>query len=130
MHGLLLFAHGARDPAWARPFERIAEHLRAAAPELNVGLAFLELMQPRLGEAADVLVAQGCTQITVVPLFLGAGGHVRRDLPLLLDELRLRHPHLSLRATAAIGEIDSVTQALATATLALLGGESPGINAP
>jgi hypothetical protein len=28
MHGILLFAHGARDPAWATPFHTIAAHMR------------------------------------------------------------------------------------------------------
>jgi sirohydrochlorin cobaltochelatase len=27
--GILLFAHGARDPNWALPFEAVAERLRA-----------------------------------------------------------------------------------------------------
>ena len=80
MQGILLFAHGARDPAWARPFETIAARMREAAGGRPVALAYLELMEPRLDAAAHALAAQGCTLITVVPLFLGAGGHVRRDL--------------------------------------------------
>jgi len=30
--GLLLFAHGARDPNWAQPFEAVVERIRSAAP--------------------------------------------------------------------------------------------------
>jgi sirohydrochlorin cobaltochelatase len=40
--GLVLFAHGSRDPEWARPFERIAAILRERLPATAVGLAFLE----------------------------------------------------------------------------------------
>ena len=29
---IVLFAHGARDPRWAEPFEAIAARIRAAAP--------------------------------------------------------------------------------------------------
>ena len=75
--GLLLFAHGARDPRWALPFEAIVQRIAARAPGLPVRLAFLEFMAPTLPEAGDALVAQGCDEIEVVPLFLGAGGHVR-----------------------------------------------------
>ena len=31
-NGLLLFAHGARDPNWARPFEEVARRIRDRAP--------------------------------------------------------------------------------------------------
>jgi len=119
MHGILLFAHGARDAAWARPFEAIAAHMRAHHVDGPVALAYLELMQPGLPDAVDALVRQGCEAITVVPMFLGAGGHVRRDLPALMEQLRGTHPGLQLRSTCAIGESDTVNRALATAALAL-----------
>ncbi|PXW94744.1 sirohydrochlorin cobaltochelatase [Sphaerotilus hippei] len=120
MHGILLFAHGARDPQWARPFHRIADQLRAAAPDQPVALAFLELMTPGLAAGVDELVAQGCRHVTVVPLFLGAGGHVRKDLPVLIEQARAAWPDVHIEATAAIGEIDGVTRALAHATLELV----------
>jgi len=52
-HGILLFAHGARDPAWAQPFERARDALRqrAEAQGTTVRLAFLEFMSP------DILAA-------------------------------------------------------------------------
>jgi sirohydrochlorin cobaltochelatase len=87
MDGLLLFAHGARDPAWARPFERVAERLRAARPGTPLALAYLEFMPPGIEEAAESLAAAGCTRVHVLPLFLGTGGHVRRDIPPLLERL-------------------------------------------
>ncbi len=120
MHGILLFAHGARDPAWARPFETIAARMREAAGDRPVALAYLELMEPRLDTAAHALAAQGCTLITVVPLFLGAGGHVRRDLPELLASLRAQLPAVTIRDTAAIGETEAITRAIAQAALTLV----------
>lgn len=30
-HGIVLFGHGARDPRWAEPFERLAARLRGAS---------------------------------------------------------------------------------------------------
>ena len=118
--GLILFAHGARDPRWAAPFEAVAAAVRAARPGLPVRLAFLEFMAPTLPEAGAGLAAAGCTHITVLPMFLGAGGHVRKDLPLLLDELRAAHSGLVVTLQPAIGEIDSVVAAMAAAALAQL----------
>ncbi len=112
--GILLFAHGARDPAWARPFEAVATALRArAAQPDHVGLAFLEFMQPSLVDAGSALVAAGCTQVVVVPLFLGAGGHVRKDLPVLMDQLRERHPQVGWALSPAVGESELLVRAMA-----------------
>jgi sirohydrochlorin cobaltochelatase len=118
--GLILFAHGAREPRWAAPFEAVALRVRAARPGLAVRLAYLEFMHPGLAEAGAQLVDAGCTQVAVLPLFLGAGGHVRKDLPLLLDALRAAHPGTAFTLHAAIGEIDSVVAAIADAALAAL----------
>lgn len=118
--GLILFAHGARDPRWAAPFEAVADALRDARPGLPVRLAFLEFMAPTLPEAGADLAAAGCDHLTVLPMFLGAGGHVRKDLPLLLDAVRAAHPGLPVQLLPAIGEIDSVVAAMAAAALAQL----------
>ncbi|KWK18157.1 cobalamin biosynthesis protein CbiX [Burkholderia stagnalis] len=112
-HGIVLFGHGARDPRWAEPFERLAARLRAAAPAASVSLAFLELMTPSLDTAVAAQVAAGCTRITVVPVFFGQGGHVRRDLPQLVDACRAAHPGVEIRCATAVGEDDGVLDAIA-----------------
>lgn len=110
---ILLFAHGARDPAWARPIERLAALLGEDGPEIAVGTAFLEFMTPALDVAIDERVAQGAEEILVVPVFLAQGGHVKRDLPALLDAARVRHPACRIRLAAAVGEDGDVLAAIA-----------------
>lgn len=117
--GLILFAHGSRDPRWAEPFEAIREAVRARAPALPVQLAYLELMQPDLATAADALVAEGCTRIDVLPLFLGTGGHLRRDLPPMVDAIRARHPQVSASLHGAAGESPALVAAMAEHALSL-----------
>ncbi|MEO8060674.1 MAG: CbiX/SirB N-terminal domain-containing protein [Burkholderiales bacterium] len=117
--GLILFAHGARDPRWSLPFEAVAKRVRDRDPQLEVQLAFLEFMAPAIVDAGQTLAQAGCTRVDVVPLFLGAGGHVRKDLPLLLDELARLHPQVRWQLRSAIGEVDSVVDAMAQAALAL-----------
>jgi sirohydrochlorin cobaltochelatase len=119
-HGLILFAHGARDPRWAAPFEAVAARVRERQPEVAVRLAFLELMAPDLPTAAAELVAAGCTAVTVLPLFLGAGGHVRRDLPLIVEGLRTAHPGVRWQQEPPVGELPSVIDAMAAAAGAAL----------
>ena len=117
--GLLLFAHGARDARWAQPFERVADAVRAARPAQPLRLAFLELMVPDLRTAAHELANEGCTRIDVLPLFLGAGGHVRKDLPPLLDELRAAHGGVAFTLHPAIGEAPALVAAIAGIALSL-----------
>ena len=115
--GILLFAHGARDPAWARPFEAVASTLRPQMPPGRVALAFLEFMTPGMAEAGDALVAAGCTRVVVVPLFLGAGGHVRKDVPALMAELQSRHAGTTWTLAPSIGESALLVQAMADIAL-------------
>ncbi len=117
--GLILFAHGARDPRWALPFEAIAQRVRSRDDQVQVALAYLELMTPSLQEAADALVAAGCGQVDVVPLFLGAGGHVRKDLPVLFDAIAAAHPAVRWQLHRAVGEMESVVDAMAQAAIEL-----------
>jgi sirohydrochlorin cobaltochelatase len=118
MRGLILFAHGARDPAWAGPLERLRERVRAAAPGTPTELAFLDIMTPDLPAAAERLIAGGCRDIVVVPVFFGQGGHVRRDLMELIAGVAKRHPGIAVRSATAVGESDAVLDALADYCLA------------
>jgi sirohydrochlorin cobaltochelatase len=111
--GLILFAHGSREPGWAEPFEQLTSRVRAAAPEAQVRLAFLELMQPDLAAAAAQLVSAGVDMIRVVPVFLGQGGHLRRDLPSLIDDLRAQFPAAKFSYAPAAGEDTGVLDAIA-----------------
>ena len=119
--GLILFAHGARDPRWAAPFEAVAAQVRAQRPDVQVRLAYLEFMTPSLLDAGTELAALGCVDVQVLPLFLGAGGHVRKDLPLLIDTLRQVHPGLTVTLQPAVGELPRITAAMADAAVQMLG---------
>lgn len=124
-HGIILFGHGARDPRWDEPFERLAARLRGApSPAAHVSLAFLELMTPSLGDAVAEQVAAGCTHITVVPVFFGQGGHVRRDLPQLVDACRAVHPGVEIRCATAVGEDDGVLDAIARYCIGQIGDDA------
>jgi sirohydrochlorin cobaltochelatase len=116
-----LFAHGARDPKWAAPFQRLQKLIEGQLPGVAVALAFLELMMPRLPELVEQLMRQGCLDITVVPVFLGQGGHVLRDLPLIVDRLREDYPDLNLKVAGAAGEDAEVLAAIAAYCIGALG---------
>jgi sirohydrochlorin cobaltochelatase len=110
---IILFAHGARDPEWAAPFGLIQQQLQAARPDVLVLVAFQEFMAPSLDAAVAQSAAQGAQRIVLVPLFMAQGGHLKRDLPLLVEQVRRRHPQLELQVLPAIGDAPEILQAIA-----------------
>lgn len=109
---LILFAHGARAAGWAAPFERLRDETRARLPDVPVSLAFLELMEPRLPAEVAALAASGVTEVTIVPVFLGVGGHLLRDLPALVEELHRDYPGMTVTVAGAVGEDPGVLAAM------------------
>ena len=120
---LILFAHGARDPAWSRPVQMVAQRLQTLNPDLTIGIAFLEFMSPTLNEAiANMLdqVGGGPLQVDILPFFIAQGGHVRQELPLMLEQIQSEQANLQLRLLPPLGELPSVQDAMATAITRLL----------
>jgi sirohydrochlorin cobaltochelatase len=116
--GVVLFAHGARDPRWAEPFERLRTIVAARRPDTAVALAFLETMQPDLPTASRQMAARGVTRLRVVPLFFGRGGHLREDFPQQVAQARAAAPGVDFEILPAAGEDAAVAEALADFALA------------
>ena len=112
MKAIILFGHGARDPRWRVPFDRLVELWQAQHTTVPVELAFLELMQPSLPEAIASLAGSGASKIVVVPVFFGQGGHLRNDFPALLSACQEKFPEIKLSSTPAVGEDDAVLRAI------------------
>ena len=116
-YGTILFAHGSRDPLWHKPIQAVALRISEMAPQVHVRCAYLELTSPDLATSADEMIALGVTHLSVLPLFLGVGKHAREDLPILVDELRLRHPLVSITLRPAIGEDPQMVELMARIAL-------------
>ncbi len=111
---LILFAHGARAASWKQPFERLQALSQEKLSDTTVKLAFLELMEPNLPDVVAELIKNRYEQIQVVPVFLGQGAHVLRDLPLIIEELTALYPQVSLEVSQAVGENAIVLDAIAS----------------
>ena len=110
---VLLFAHGSRDPNWAAPFQRLKKILQDRLPGQRIELSFLELMHPTFDEAADMIATSHHCVVSVVPLFLAPGGHIRGDLPALISAARTRHPGLDFRLLPSLGDSAEIIEAIA-----------------
>jgi len=80
---LLLVAHGSRDPRHAATIEEIACATRAARPDVDVRVGYLDHNGPRV---PDALAAFSSSHVVAVPLLLGHAYHGRVDVPAALGE--------------------------------------------
>ena len=131
--GIILFAHGSRDPLWRGPIEAVAARIRVDHPKQFVSCAYLELCEPSLPDAAALMISQLHTttnliapradsmpakgkkalKIRIIPMFLGMGKHAREDLPELASALRAAHPDVEFDVQQTVGEDSRVTALLA-----------------
>jgi sirohydrochlorin cobaltochelatase len=116
-HGIILLAHGSRDPLWRKPVESVAERVLQLDPAALVQCAYLELTQPDLPACAERMVQAGIQSVSIVPMFLGVGKHAREDLPRVVDALIARHPGVRFKLQPAIGEDERVVDLLANIAL-------------
>lgn len=111
--GVILFAHGSRDPLWRLPIDAVAQRMQTQQPELPVAVAFLELTEPDLPSTVEQLMKQGVGHVRIVPMFLGVGRHAREDLPELVHGLVQAYPQMSFELLPAIGEHPAMTALMA-----------------
>jgi len=115
--GIIVFAHGSRDPLWKRPIEDVAIRIRDRNPQTPVACAYLELTTPDLAQVAAEMIASGVARIRITPLFLGVGRHAREDLPVLVSDLKIRYPSVHFELQAAVGENEKLIDLMAQIAL-------------
>lgn len=111
--GLILLAHGSRDPLWRQPIEAVQLAVQQVQPGLPCLCAYLDACAPDLETSTQMLVSLGVTHITVLPLFLGTGKHAREDIPRLLASLDQQYPDCEFQLEAPAGENPRITAVLA-----------------
>ena len=117
MLGVIVFAHGSRDPLWRLPVEAVARRIAQADPQARVACAYLELSEPDLPSAAAALIDSGATHLRVLPLFFGMGKHAREDLPVLMQQLAAQHAGVQCECLPAAGEDPRLAELLAQIAL-------------
>lgn len=115
--GIVLFAHGSRDPMWHKPMDAVAAHIASLSPDTPVVCAYLELSTPDLATATQSLLQRGVQGITILPMFLGVGKHAREDLPKLVAELQNQYPDTRFTLQPAVGEDTRLVQLMAQIAL-------------
>lgn len=115
-NALLVLVHGSPRPVANETMFRVVDTLKSR-PEVQerfpiVAVGFMECNEPSIPEAIDQCVADGATALTAVPYFLHTGTHVCDDLPTLLEEAQVRHPHVAFRMADYLGLSSRLTELL------------------
>jgi sirohydrochlorin ferrochelatase len=128
---LLIAAHGTRSEAGAETVRRLASAVRAARPEVEVRLCFLDVLEPSLAQALPSVPT------VVVPALLSTGFHVRKDIASIVAGRRNvrvgRHlgPHALLATALAdrLAEARGEHRAGRSIALVATGSTDPGARA-
>jgi sirohydrochlorin cobaltochelatase len=83
--GVMICGHGSRDAAACREFAHVVGLLRRELAEWPVEHGYLEFARPILREGLDRLRARGVRRVLAVPGMLFAAGHVKNDVPSVLN---------------------------------------------
>ncbi len=100
---ILLIAHGSREPEANADLVHLATEIRNRDGCSTAVASFLELAQPDILEGARQCVAAGARRVVMLPYFLSAGRHVRRDLTAARDQLAAMFPRVDFLLAEPIG---------------------------
>ncbi|WP_342042291.1 sirohydrochlorin chelatase [Bacillus sp. OTU2372] len=113
MKAILYIGHGTRSKKGADEarafFARVSERVDVALQEIS----FLELTEPSIEEGFRRCVEKGATEVTVVPLFLLAAGHIKQDIPNVLKVLSSAYPDISISVKDPFGVHSKILDAVA-----------------
>jgi len=100
---VLLIAHGSRQPSANEDLRELAARLAARGNYPIVEACFLELSEPDIPTGGHKCVSRGASRVLLIPYFLSAGVHLRRDLTAARDELSRLHPSVDFRLGSPLG---------------------------
>src|SRR5262249_35191777 len=100
---IVLIAHGSREEAANADLRHLADELRRLGEYDLVSAAYLELASPTIEEAASNCIVQGAKRLILLPHFLSAGVHIKRDLASIRDRLAEHFPEVDIRLAEPIG---------------------------
>ena len=101
--GIMLCGHGSRDAGAVREFGELADAVRAKLPDYDVDHGFLEFARPVIRTGLDALRDRGVKTILALPGMLFAAGHVKNDIPSVLNTYMAQHPGVTITYGRELG---------------------------
>lgn len=101
--GIIILGHGSKAPQALETLIGIKEMVAAELPQFAIEIASMEFNHPDLSEAVANLVEKGMERIIIAPFFLFYGIHMQEDIPQLIDQERVKHPHVDIKLAGNLG---------------------------
>ena len=101
--GLLLVGHGSVSPDGVAENFEISNLVSELLPEVSVEIGFLELAFPRAVEIGRAMIAGGIERLVVQPVMLNCAGHVKSDIPAVVNILRQEFPSATIHYGQSLG---------------------------
>ena len=101
--GVMVCGHGSRDEQAITEFQSVAAGIRERLPRYDVESGFLEFATPVIREGLEKLRARGNALCLAVPGMLFAAGHVKNDIPSVLNTFEAQHPEMEIRYARELG---------------------------
>lgn len=94
--GVLLCGHGSRDRHAIEEFAGLAVQLRERLSAYRTTHACLEFATPTIRDGLDELRQAGTRRVLAIPGMLFAAGHVKNDIPSVLNTYAAQHPEVEI----------------------------------
>ena len=102
-YGVMVCGHGSRDEEAVKEFQAVAQGLKERLPQYETDWGFLEFATPVISKGLDALRAKGIRKVLAVPGMLFAAGHVKNDIPSVLNAYQVQNPELSISYARELG---------------------------
>ena len=112
-NGVLILAHGSRQPSTEETLERIAALVREKLPGTAIETAFMQFSEKNIAAGLTALIERGADEIAVVPYFLFDGVHIHEDIPAELAAFIQKNPGVKITLGKTLGADERLAEILA-----------------
>jgi sirohydrochlorin ferrochelatase len=111
MKALLIIAQGSRSKDSNDEIRRLADRINEnLGPAFGLATsAFLGISSPHIDSAVADLVDEGATEIRVLPYFLSAGNHVKKEIPDAIREEKEKYPDVHFGILPHFGALQGIS---------------------
>ncbi|TGK38732.1 CbiX/SirB N-terminal domain-containing protein [Leptospira andrefontaineae] len=99
---VLVLGHGSRETNSNLEFVSLVDAYSDTRPDLNISYAYVELAKPDI-ETALRNLSKEYSNIIIFPLFLYTSGHIKNDIPIVLDRIKTEFPDHSYKIANSLG---------------------------
>lgn len=97
MKGIIILAHGSREPEVERCVNRIVKEFKSRSGITTVESAYLMSVEHCLEISVKRIISLGVSELFVIPLFLFDGTHMKHTIPNDLNRLAAIYPDISIK---------------------------------